>query len=184
MWRDAPKPGLIYLDIEMPGMDGQAVLKAIKADPDLRDIPVVMMTGVSDESQMQHGRRSGSEQLHHKTGQGGSVFEDGGHQHELLADDSPISGPSYSGWRLPEISGMSWIHDVQLIHPADKPADKNAGVEPSNDIERLRLLIVEDDADQRQLIGETLEEHFGAQHGSVRGQRRGGAEAGPGRHSI
>jgi two-component system, cell cycle response regulator len=35
-------------------------------------------------------------------------------------------------------------------------------VESSNDIERLRLLIVEDDADQRQLIGETLEEHFGA----------------------
>jgi two-component system cell cycle response regulator len=47
------------------------------------------------------------------------------------------------------------------IHPAHKPADKNAGVEQSNDMERLRLLIVEDDADQRQLIGETLEEHFG-----------------------
>ncbi len=51
---------------------------------------------------------------------------------------------------------------ARAIHPPDKPADKNAGVEQSNDIERLRLLIVEDDADQRQLIGETLEEHFGA----------------------
>jgi two-component system cell cycle response regulator len=36
-------------------------------------------------------------------------------------------------------------------------------VEPQKEIERLRLLIVEDDADQRQLIGETLEEHFGAE---------------------
>jgi two-component system, cell cycle response regulator len=35
-------------------------------------------------------------------------------------------------------------------------------MERSTDIGRLRLLIVEDDADQRQLITETLEEHFGA----------------------
>jgi two-component system cell cycle response regulator len=35
-------------------------------------------------------------------------------------------------------------------------------VEPPSDNERLRLLIVEDDPDQRQLIGETLEQHFGA----------------------
>ena len=48
----APRPGLIYLDLEMPGMDGQATLKAIKADPELRDIPVVMMTGVCDEKEM------------------------------------------------------------------------------------------------------------------------------------
>ncbi len=60
MWAQAPKPGLIYLDIEMPGMDGQSVLKAIKADPDLRDIPVVMMTGVSDESQMKMAAEAGA----------------------------------------------------------------------------------------------------------------------------
>lgn len=48
----APRPGLVYLDIEMPEMNGQEVLRAIKADPNLRDIPVVMMTGVSDENQM------------------------------------------------------------------------------------------------------------------------------------
>lgn len=59
-WEDAPKPGLIYLDIEMPGMDGQAVLKAIKANPELRDIPVVMMTGVSDEEQMRMAAEVGA----------------------------------------------------------------------------------------------------------------------------
>jgi CheY-like chemotaxis protein len=59
-WAQAPKPGLIYLDIEMPGMDGQSVLKAIKSDPDLRDIPVVMITGVSDQEQMRMAADAGA----------------------------------------------------------------------------------------------------------------------------
>jgi len=57
---DAPRPGLIYLDLEMPGMDGQATLKAIKADPTLRDIPVVMMTGVADEGEMKRAAANGA----------------------------------------------------------------------------------------------------------------------------
>ena len=56
----APRPGLIYLDLEMPGMDGQATLKAIKADPDLRHIPVVMMTGVCDEAEMKRAAANGA----------------------------------------------------------------------------------------------------------------------------
>ena len=56
----APRPGLIYLDIEMPGMNGQTVLRQIKADPKLRDIPVVMMTGVADERQMEEAARNGA----------------------------------------------------------------------------------------------------------------------------
>ena len=47
-----PRPGLIYLDIEMPGMNGQETLKRIRANPALREVPVVMMTGVADEDQM------------------------------------------------------------------------------------------------------------------------------------
>ena len=101
-WSRAPRPGLIYLDIEMPGMDGQSVLKAIKADPDLRDIPVVMMTGVSDEQSDADGGQGRGKQLYDKAGQGGSVSEDGGHEHELLADDPSISGPPHSTGRLPE----------------------------------------------------------------------------------
>ncbi len=55
-----PRPGLIYLDIEMPGMDGQTTLKRIKSNPELRDIPVVMMTGVSDETQMRLAAANGA----------------------------------------------------------------------------------------------------------------------------
>ena len=59
-YANAPRPGLIYLDIEMPSMDGQATLKEIKASCHLRDIPVVMMTGVSDEVQMKMAAANGA----------------------------------------------------------------------------------------------------------------------------
>ena len=59
-YADAPRPGLIYLDIEMPGMSGQDVLKVIKSSPDHRHIPIVMMTGVSDEAQMELAARNGA----------------------------------------------------------------------------------------------------------------------------
>ena len=59
-YANAPRPGLIYLDIEMPSMDGQATLKEIKASCHLRDIPVVMMTGVSDEAEMKKAAANGA----------------------------------------------------------------------------------------------------------------------------
>lgn len=59
-YASAPRPGLVYLDLEMPGMNGQETLKAIKADPDLRDIPVVMMTGVCDEKEMMLAAKNGA----------------------------------------------------------------------------------------------------------------------------
>ena len=40
----APQPGLILLDLNMPKKDGREALKEIKADPELRRIPVVVMT--------------------------------------------------------------------------------------------------------------------------------------------
>lgn len=40
----APKPGLILLDLNMPRKDGREALREIKADPELRRIPIVVMT--------------------------------------------------------------------------------------------------------------------------------------------
>ena len=40
----SPKPGLILLDLNMPKKDGREALKEIKSDPNLRRIPVVIMT--------------------------------------------------------------------------------------------------------------------------------------------
>ena len=41
---------MITLDVLMPGMDGWAVLAALKADPRLADIPVIMLTIVEDKN--------------------------------------------------------------------------------------------------------------------------------------
>ncbi len=43
-FRDAPRPGLILLDLNLPGKDGREVLGEIKRDPALCTIPVVVLT--------------------------------------------------------------------------------------------------------------------------------------------
>jgi CheY-like chemotaxis protein len=40
----APRPGLILLDLNMPLKDGREALREIRADPELRRIPVVVLT--------------------------------------------------------------------------------------------------------------------------------------------
>ena len=46
----AHRPDAITLDVLMPGLDGWAVLSMLKADPDLADIPVIMLTMVDDRN--------------------------------------------------------------------------------------------------------------------------------------
>ena len=43
-YADAPRPDLILLDLNLPKKDGRAVLAEIKTDPDLKRIPVVVLT--------------------------------------------------------------------------------------------------------------------------------------------
>lgn len=51
-YSDAPRPVLILLDIKLPRVDGIEVLRRIKADPELRSIPVVMLTTSADEQEI------------------------------------------------------------------------------------------------------------------------------------
>ncbi|NJO02704.1 MAG: response regulator [Bacteroidia bacterium] len=41
---NAPRPGLILLDLNMPKKDGREALREIKADPELKRIPVIVLT--------------------------------------------------------------------------------------------------------------------------------------------
>lgn len=48
-YADAPRPDIILLDLNLPKKDGREVLAEIKADPDLKNIPVVVLTTSSAE---------------------------------------------------------------------------------------------------------------------------------------
>jgi two-component system, chemotaxis family, response regulator Rcp1 len=43
-YKDAPRPDLIFLDLNMPRKDGREVLIEIKNDPSLKTIPVIVLT--------------------------------------------------------------------------------------------------------------------------------------------
>ena len=45
----APRPDIILLDLNLPKKDGREVLAEIKADPDLKNIPIVVLTTSSAE---------------------------------------------------------------------------------------------------------------------------------------
>ena len=48
-YKDAPRPDLILLDLNLPKMNGKEVLGEIKRDPDLKRIPVVVLTTSDNE---------------------------------------------------------------------------------------------------------------------------------------
>lgn len=48
--RESPRPGVILLDLRLPKIDGLQVLKIVKDDPDLRRIPVVILTTSAAEA--------------------------------------------------------------------------------------------------------------------------------------
>jgi len=60
----APKvnPDLILMDVRMPRMTGYEACKALKTDPDLRDIPVVFLSAKGQENEIQQGLDVGAEE--------------------------------------------------------------------------------------------------------------------------
>jgi len=51
---ESPRPDLILLDLNLPRKDGREVLQEIKQDPDLRRIPVVVLTTSRSEEDVLH----------------------------------------------------------------------------------------------------------------------------------
>ena len=57
------KPALVLLDILLPGMDGFEVLKKIKQSPTLKEIPVVILSNLGQESDIKKGKELGAERF-------------------------------------------------------------------------------------------------------------------------
>ncbi len=56
----AEKPDVILLDIMMPSMDGYEVMRRLKADENTRDIPIVMLTAKSSQSDIRRCEEMGA----------------------------------------------------------------------------------------------------------------------------
>ena len=54
---NAPRPDLVLLDLNLPGIDGREILGAIKSDPDLQLIPVVVLTTSDADSDVREAYR-------------------------------------------------------------------------------------------------------------------------------
>jgi CheY-like chemotaxis protein len=91
----SPRPGLILLDLNMPKKDGREALKEIKADPELRKIPVVVLTTSNADTDI------------------GRIYE--------LGANSFISKPvSFDSLvEVMKVLGRYWFEIVEL--PASKP---------------------------------------------------------------
>jgi two-component system, chemotaxis family, response regulator Rcp1 len=48
-YKDATRPSVIFLDLNMPKKDGREVLREMKADAELKTIPIVILTTSEDE---------------------------------------------------------------------------------------------------------------------------------------
>lgn len=57
---EAPRPSLILLDLNLPGTDGREVLRIVKTNPDLKKIPVVVLTVSSASEDIERCYKEGA----------------------------------------------------------------------------------------------------------------------------
>jgi len=55
------KPDIILLDVEMPGVDGIEVCRQVKGDPELKHIPVIILTATQDPKLNERSFKAGAE---------------------------------------------------------------------------------------------------------------------------
>jgi CheY-like chemotaxis protein len=90
------RPRMILLDLNMPKKDGREALKELKADPNLRDIPVVILTTSDAVEEMERC-------------------------YDLGASSFLVKPVTYNGW-IALMQGLvkSWLNDVQTAEAADR----------------------------------------------------------------
>ncbi len=63
---DEPLPDAILLDVMMPGMDGFALCRRLKQNPDYQDIPIILVTALDSKQDLARGLEAGADDFLHK----------------------------------------------------------------------------------------------------------------------
>ena len=58
-YQDAPRPEVLVLDLNLPGMDGWQIIRMVQANESLRSIPIAILTTSSSEKDMQRASAAG-----------------------------------------------------------------------------------------------------------------------------
>jgi DNA-binding response OmpR family regulator len=80
------RPDLIFLDIVLPGMNGFAALRALRRDPETKDIPIIMISGNEQATEEFYVHRIGADDFMKKPFSRGEVFA----RIERLLDDQGV----------------------------------------------------------------------------------------------
>jgi len=114
------RPNLVFMDIEMPEMDGIECCRTIKANPGLKNLPVVMITAKGDADSQQRCREAGCDDFLTKPLSRARFLEAAGRYLsglERRARRSTVSlpvtvrsrGSAVSGWVLNLSSGGAFV---------------------------------------------------------------------------
>ena len=60
MIAEANPPDLVLLDLQLPGRDGYSVCQAMRANPSLADLPILVVTGSTDSETIDRAFRAGA----------------------------------------------------------------------------------------------------------------------------
>ncbi|HVJ50856.1 MAG TPA: PleD family two-component system response regulator [Aliidongia sp.] len=112
------KPDIVLLDVMMPGMDGLEVCRRLKADPDTRYIPIVMVTALSDVSDRLKGLEVGADDFLTKPVNDLALFARVRSLVRLKRTlDEWLLREEING-RLTALPGEVSLDDLELFHPA------------------------------------------------------------------
>jgi len=91
-YNSAPIPSLVFLDLNLPKMDGLTVLKEIKADPNLRNIPVIVLSGSAREEDIRAVYDQAASCYMHKPRDLNGYRDMLSYVHKFWIERAPLSG--------------------------------------------------------------------------------------------